>query len=176
MFRRKNKLGELLKSQAESLGACKRGTDGLENLNEQELANRYIHFIRFSSENGFPSSDFVKRHFDSELRHRNNIYVDEEVQRRNARQVVVLQGSCTGLLLYDGMTVADVYVRDDSQITIDCSRMSKVFVCVYDRAKVNIVQDDGASVFVYKHSNDCVVETEGEVMIRNSVKGSSQQQ
>ena len=47
MFNFKKNIGKQLKSQAESLGACEKGLNGLEKLNEQELINRYIHFIDF---------------------------------------------------------------------------------------------------------------------------------
>lgn len=167
MFGKKN-LGKKLKLQAESLGACEKGLDNLERLNEQELVNRYIHFIDFAIESGFPSNEFIKKNFDQDLLHRNNIYVDELVERRNARAVVVVQGKSTGLLQYDGMTVADVYVRHDSEITIDCSRLSKVFISVYDDAKVNVTQRDGASVYVYLHGDGCSVTSEGDVMVRRS--------
>lgn len=168
MFGKKN-IGKLLKSQAETLGACEKGIDNLEKLNEQELINRYIHFIDFCIEKyDFPSNEFIKKHFDKDLLHRNNIYVDEYVERRNARSVVVVQGKCTGLLQYDSMTVSDIYVRHDSEITIDCSRLSKVFISVYDNAKVKVTQRDGATVYVYRHGDNCKVTAEGDVMQRRS--------
>lgn len=167
MFGKKS-IGNKLKLQAESLGACEKGLDNLEKLNEQELVNRYIHFIDFCIEAQYPSNEFIKKNFDQDLLHRNNIYVDDFVERRNARQVVVIQGKSTGLLQYDGMTVADVYVRHDSEITIDCSRLSKVFISVYDNAKVNVNQRDGASVYVYLHGDACEVVAEGDVMQRKS--------
>lgn len=165
MFGRNN-LGKKLKSQAEMLGACDKGLDNLERLNEQELVNRYIHFIEFAIDKNFPSNEFIKENFDRSLLEHNNIYVDSVIERRNARQVVVVQGSSSGVLLYDGYTTADVYVRHDSEIIIDCSRMSKVFISVYDNAKVKVLQRDGASVYVYAKSKDCTIETDGEVMVR----------
>lgn len=167
MFGKKN-IGRTLQLQAKSLGACEKGLDNLDKLNEQELINRYIHFIDFAIEKNFPSNHFIKANFEEEVRHRNNIYVDEFIERRNARQVVVVQGKCTGQLLYDGMTVADVYVRHDSEITIDCTRLSKVFISVYDNAKVKVLQRDGASVYVYRHGENCIVEADGEVLQRQS--------
>jgi uncharacterized Rossmann fold enzyme len=167
MFGRKS-LGQKLKSQAESLGACERGLNGLEKLNEHELINRYVHFIDFGIENNFPSNEFIKDNFDKSLLEHNNIYVDAEFERRNARQVVVVQGKSVGRLLFDGFTTSDVYVRHNSEVDIDCSRMSKIFISVYDNAIVNVSQRDGASVYVYLHGDNCSVISEGEVMIRKS--------
>jgi hypothetical protein len=168
MFNFKKNIGKQLKSQAESLGACEKGLNGLDRLNEQELINRYVHFIDFVIENNFPSNEFIKDNFDKSLLEHNNIYVDAEFERRNARQVVVIQGKSKGVLLFDGMTTSDVYIRHDSEVTIDCSRLSKIFISVYDNAKIHVTQRDGASVYVYLHGENCSVESDGEVMIRRS--------
>jgi hypothetical protein len=168
MFNFKKNIGKQLKSQAESLGACEKGLNGLEKLNEHELINRYIHFIDFAIDVNWPSNEFIKENFDRSLLEHNNIYVDAEFERRNARQVVVIQGESKGVLLFDGMTTSDVYIRHDSEVTIDCSRLSKIFISVYDNAKIHVTQRDGASVYVYLHGENCSVESEGEVMIRRS--------
>ena len=165
----KQSLGKKLKLQAESLGACEEGLSGLEKLNEHELINRYLHFIEFAIDKDWPSNEFIKKNFDKALLEHNNIYVDSEIERRNARQIVVVQGKSHGVLLYDGFTTADVYVRHDSEVTIDCSRLSKVFISVYDNAKVHVIQRDGASVYVYKHSENCEIKAEGDVMQRNCI-------
>ena len=168
MFNFKKNIGKQLKSQAESLGACEKGLNGLDRLNEQELINRYVHFIDFVIENDFPSNDFIKENFDKSLLEHNNIYVDAEFERRNARQVVVIQGESKGVLLFDGVTTSYVYIRHDSDVTIDCSRLSKIFISVYDNAKIHVTQRDGASVYVYLHGENCSVESDGEGMIRRS--------
>lgn len=168
MFNFKKNIGKQLKSQAERLGACEKGLNGLEKLNEQELINRYVHFIDFAIDANWPSNEFIKENFEKSLLEHNNVYVDAEFERRNARQVVVIQGSSNGQLLYDGMTTADVYVRHNSEVTIDCSRLSKIFISVYDNAKVNVTQRDGAAVYVYLHGENCSIESDGEVMIRRS--------
>lgn len=168
MFNFKKNIGKQLKSQAESLGACEKGLNGLEKLNEHELINRYIHFIDFAIDVNWPSNEFIKENFDRSLLEHNNIYVDAEFERRNARQVVVIQGESKGTLLFDGLTTSDVYIRHDSEVTVDCSRLSKIFISLYDNAKVNVTQRDGASVYVYLHGENCSVESDGEVMIRRS--------
>lgn len=168
MFNFKKNVGKLLKSQAEALGACEKGLSGLEKLNEQDLINRYVHFIDFAIEMNWPSNEVIKENFDKSLLEHNNIYVDSEFERRNARQVVVVQGESKGVLLFDGYTTSDVYIRHDSKVDVDCSRMSKVFISVYDNAKVNVKQRDGASVYVYLHGENCSVESDGDVMIRRS--------
>lgn len=165
MFKKKN-ISEELKSQAIGLGLCEQWTNAWGKPNMQELINKFLHGIDFCIKHDWPSNEYIKKQVDKELLHKNNIYIDEDVQRRNARQIVVIQGECTGTLLYDGLTTADIYVRHNSDITIDCSRMSKVFISVYDNAKIRVIQKDMASVYIYKHSKDCLIDTEGEVMQR----------
>lgn len=167
MFNFKKNIGKQLKSQAESLGACKDGVENVEKLNEQELINRWLHFINFAIKYDYPSNEFIKENFDKKLLEHNNIYVDANFERRNARQIVVVQGSSKGTLLYDCWTTSDVYVRHDSEISIDCTRYSKVFVHVYDNAKVKIHQSDAATVYVYRYGKDCEISTKGDVLIRN---------
>lgn len=168
MFNFKKNIGKQLKSQAESLGACEEGIENVDNLNEQELINRWLHFINFAIKYDYPSNGFIKENFDRNLLEHNNIYVDANFERRNARQIVVIQGSSKGNLLYDCWTTSDVYIRHDSEVTIDCSRLSKIFISVYDNAKIHVTQRDGASVYVYLHGENCSVESDGEVMIRRS--------
>ena len=82
----------------------------------------------------------------------------EELKETSARRLE------NGNIEFDG----HVYIRHDSEVTIDCSRLSKIFISVYDNAKVNVTQRDGASVYVYLHGENCSVESDGEVMIRRS--------
>lgn len=170
ILRNTKKLSSTLKEEAARLGCCEQWLSQWGVCNQQELINRFLHGIDFCLKHDYPTNEFIKKNFEKEILHRNNIFVDEDVQKRNARQIVVLQGKCTGTLLYDGMTSADVYVRHDSEVTIDCSRLSKVFISVYDRAKVNVIQHDGASVYVYLHGGDCEVKAEGDVMTRRSAE------
>jgi hypothetical protein len=171
MFSR-NKLSSDLKKQAISLGLCEQWQNTWGNPNEQELINKFLHGINFCLAHNYPSNEFIKKNFDEEVLHRNNIYVDCDIQRRNPRQIVVVQGKSTGLIMYDGYNTADVYVRHDSDIVVDCTRMSKIFISVYDNAKVKVIQKDGATVYVYTHGDKCQVEVEGEVMIRKSANKS----
>lgn len=161
-----------IKKEAERLGCCQQWLSNWGECNEQELINRFIHGIDFCIAHNYPSNEFIKKNFDEEVLHRNNIYVDCDIQRRNPRQIVVVQGKSTGLIMYDGFNTADIYVRHDSDIVVDCTRMSKIFISVYDNAKVKVIQKDGATVYVYTHGDKCQVEVEGEVMIRKSANKS----
>ena len=161
-------LSRTLLNQAVALGLCQQWTQEWGAPNQQELIDKYLHGIDFCIDKGYPTNAFIKEHFDKEILHRNNIFVDEDVQKRNMNHTAVLNGSCKGTLLFDGFSICDLYVRHDSEVTIDCSQYCKIFINVYDRAKVNVIQRGIASVYVYIHGEDCVVETEGDVLQRKS--------
>ena len=163
-------LSRTLKAQAVGLGLCEEWTDGWGNPDPQGLIDKYLHGIDFCIKHGYPDKEFIKRNFDRELLHMNGIFVDEEVHLRNSKGMVVLNGNCRGMMMFDGMAACDVYVIGDGKITVDCSRLSKVFVNVYGNAKVRVVQEDAASVYVYMHGNGCQADTKGDVMVRKSDK------
>lgn len=163
-------LSKTLKAQAVGLGLCEEWTRGWGNPDPQGLIDKYLHGIDFCIKHGYPGDEFIKRNFDKELLHRNHIHVDEEVHLRNPKGTVVLLGKCRGMLLFDGWTVCRVYVLGESDVTIDCGHLSKVFVDLHGCAKSHILQDEAASVYVYKHGDACVAETKGDVCVRNSEK------
>lgn len=122
--------------------------------------------MNFVCKNDFPSLDFIKQNFDADQLRDNNFFY-----RR--RSTPSQHRSCGGpeRLLYDGYSVADVYIRHDCDVTIDVKDCAKVFVTLYDRANVKIRQGDMARVYVYKNGNSCGVETEGEVIVRERKSG-----
>lgn len=159
-------LSRMLKAQAVGLGLCKEWTEGWGMPGQQELIDKFLHGIDFCIQHNWPSVEFIKGNFDKSVLHKNKIFAEECVHLRNESGMVVLNGKCTGMVLAGGLTVCDLYVRHDSDVTVDCNGLSKVFVNVYDRARVRVKQSGGASVYVYLHGDDCVAETDGDVMIR----------
>ena len=162
------KLSEILKKEAISLGLCKEWTENWGEPDLQGLIDKFLHGIDFCISNGWPTAEFIKKNFPKELLRANNIFVYEDIHSRNLGQMAVLNGSCKGVLLFDGVATCDVYVRDRCDVTIDCSRLSKVFINLYDEAKIRIIQQDAASVYVYTHGDLCNVDFKGDVLIRNS--------
>jgi len=163
-------LSNTLKNKAILLGLCTDWTNAWGDPDKQGLIDKYLHGIDFCIKHDYPSVEFIKKHFEKELLRKNNIFVDEDIHERNLNHIAVFNGKCSGMLMFDGLSCCDLYARHDSVLTIDCTRMSKVFVNLYDNAKVRIIQKDIASVYVYKHGDNCCVEYEGEVMVRNSNK------
>ena len=158
-----------MKRQAIGMGACKEGTEGWGEPDVQGLIDKYLHNIGFCIRHDWPSPGFMKKTVPEELLHVNNIFIDDDVHARNLRCMAVLNGRCRGMLMFDGFSSCTVYVRHDSIVHIDCSRFSKVFISVHDRAKVTVVQHGASSVYVYEHGDGCEINCIGNISRRKSV-------
>lgn len=163
-----NELNKMLKAQAIGLGLCEEWTEGWGNPGQQELIGKFLHGIDFCIGHDWPSASFIENHFDKGILHKNQIFTNEEVQLKDLHGEVVFNGNCKGMVLAGGVTVCDLYVRHDCELTVDCKGMSKVFINVYDRAQVKVLQRDAASVYVYLHGDGCQMEGKGDVMTRKS--------
>lgn len=164
-----DKLNDELKNQAVAYGLCEQWTnDWNENRNKQELIEMWLRGIDFAIQHNYPTNDFIKANFSSELLKMNNIFVDCSVGGVNLVHKTVICGDCNGALLFNGFASCDIYVRHTSQIHIDASKFAKVFVNLYDDAEVTIKQRDIAKVYVYLHGSNCRVKYDGEVLVRES--------
>lgn len=142
-------LREILKTQAESLKACKKGLRDLPST-PQGLIERWKQNLDFALANDFPSLDFIKANFDAQLLHDNQIYVDEHLNLSDAPNgVYVLNGECSGTIHFREWAAATVYVRHNSKINIIAEDFAKVFVRVYDEADARVCEIDYAVVRVY---------------------------
>lgn len=163
-------LSRVAKERAVGLGLCEEWTMCWGNPDRQGLLDKYLHGIDFCIKHDYPGAGFLKENFGLDLLHRNQIFVDENVHLRNLQGMVVLNGGCSGVLLFDGLSVCDLYVLNDSDVTVDCGHLSKVFINVYGHGKVDVTQRDAASVYVYLHGDDCRVSAKGDVLTRISGK------
>ncbi len=163
-----NKLNEELKNQAIAHGLCEQWQSGWQNdKTAQKLINMYKRGIDFCIKNDYPSVEYIKQHFSTDILRENLIYVDETVDIATADSGVFLFfGSCSGSISIDQFSVATIYVRHDCELTINANGFSKVFIRLYENAKVNVHQCENASVFVYSNSNNVSVKTDGIVNIR----------
>lgn len=170
MSMNESELSKTLLNKAKVCGLCEEWTNAWGKPDKQGLINKWMQGIDFAIKNNYPSLDFIKQNFEKELLHKNNIYVDEDVHCRSIKHKSVLCGKCNGLMMFDGFDCCNIFVRHDSFVTIDCRQMSKVFISVYDNAKVKVLQYDTASVYVYLHGDSCTAECKGDVNLRKSSK------
>lgn len=166
-----DELNKKLRDRAIELGLCKQWQGEWDkDRTQDQLIKMWKKGSDFCFElHDFPNKEFIKAYFDRKVLNDNLVFVDEIVNITNGENGTwVLNGNCTGNISFGGFAAARLYVRHDCDVSIDVSEMSKVFVSVYNNAKVSVKQSGSSSVYVYVHGEDCTVETEGYVMQRKS--------
>ena len=165
-----NELNKKLRDRAIELGLCEQWEGEWDkDRTQDELIKMWKKGSDFCFElHDFPNKEFIKAYFDKKVLNDNLVYVDEVVNVENGGNGTwVLNGKCTGNISFCGFAAARMYVRHDCDVSIDVSGMSKLFVSVYNNAKVNVKQSGKARVYVYKKSPSCEVNVVGDVNIRN---------
>ncbi|GAE83337.1 hypothetical protein JCM10512_1603 [Bacteroides reticulotermitis JCM 10512] len=135
-------------------------------MDKQGLIDMYKRGIDFCFRNQYPSNEFIKDNFDRQLLIENAMFIDESIDEFNSPSPCILLGSTSGKLSFDKFSSCDIYLRDNVDIEISAKDFSRVFINVYGSAKVRVVQDGVAKIYVYKHGDHCKVSNEGDVLIR----------
>lgn len=135
-----------------------------DDLTDDELLNMYVKGIDFSIGNDWISNEFAKENFDEDTLAEHGIFIDHRKLFEENAPVLILNGHCKGRADYFGFQVGNVYVRDESEVNITVDGMARCFVEVYDNAVVNVVNNSGNKVFVYRHGGK--VTTTGNVLVR----------
>lgn len=146
-----------LKADGISKGLCRLWQGKLrEGLSVEELAKLYIQGIDFCISEEYPTLDFLREHFRGKCEPF-GVYVDDDLPQTKNKPDMVLNGSCRGMLEYDGYCVSRLYVRHDSEVAVIVSGNAILTIDLFDNAKLHIsVVGDNAkvSVNVYGHSVD----------------------
>lgn len=145
-------LSDILKHEAIERNLCAQWTkEWADDSDQQTLIDKYKSGLDFIIKQGqWPTNEFIKANFDRELLHDNLIFVDEDIDLKDAPSgIYVLNGECSGVLHFKQWAAATVYVRHTSNVTIIADDFSKVFVRVYDEAEAGVIELDDAVVKVY---------------------------
>lgn len=161
------KVNEELFSQAKRLRMC----DTVhkywygKNLPVEELFSLYYANLDFCTEYRWPSRKTLKTLFTEEQRRNNGMLVDDTWSLLNPTHAIIL-GKSRAKARYNAFSVARLTVMDASECEITAKGHAVVHVHVYDKAKVNIVAEDGARVSVFKHSDSCICTSTGQTTIK----------
>ena len=113
--------------------------------NLDELLEKYVKGFDFCVKNDYPTLDFSRRNFSDkkDALHRHNIYLDEEVDIKNAASgIYIFLGNCTGSIVFKDFAVGTVYLRHNSNMRIESIKFAKVFVSMYDSSECKTDKDD----------------------------------
>ena len=166
---KERELNNVLREQARNLGLCDKWYDGWDKeSSEQDLIDKYLKGIDFCIKHDYPALSFIKEHFSKDRLMMNGIFVGDIVDTSNV-QTVILLGDSSGVARYDGLHAGNVYVRHTSQLTIEASGGSRVFVEAWENCKLHVVSTGASKVFVYWHGGE--VTKQGNVTIRDKRAG-----
>lgn len=160
----KNKrLSKDLKKRAIALGLCSQWTREWTTSDYDELCEMYKDGIDFCIEHNYPTTEYMKKHFGGVME-KHGIYVDDNVCVDNINHLVyILNGKTNADFKLKDFDVCEVYVRHNSTLNIECLGQSKVYVNVYDNAKVNVKQKGAMSrCVVSRYSPNVVVSHYGD--------------
>lgn len=104
--------------------------------------DRAVRGFDFVYDKDYPPLEFIRSHFDKEMLHRHNIYIDEKVMLTDCGSgYYVFFGDCKAEISFDGFKAATVYVRHNSKVNVKASGGSKVFVTYYDNSQGDCMSD-----------------------------------
>ena len=160
-----------LRERARDLGLCDQWYEEWDlNSPKEVLINKYIKGIDFCIKNDYPKLDFIKAVFTGQELADNGIFADCNIVMSNAKSAVLL-GKSNGIIRYDGLNTGNVYLRHQSELTIEATGVARVFVEVYEGCRINVVATGIAKVFVYWHGG--TVNASGNVTVRDKRKAES---
>lgn len=147
-------VSEQLREQAVQLDACQRAMREWTD-DPDALCEMYFRYLDFCQEHEFPSNDYLKTHFDGVIQ-RHGIYVDEQIDVADGR-MMSCNGTTQGRIRYGAYDVGTVYARHDSVLDIHVADHACVFVRVYDRARVRVVNSGVGRVSVLHYGGEAAV-------------------
>ena len=139
-------VGELV-AEASRKGICGEWKQRMQEAASLDvLVQMYVRGIDFCVNRHFPSTEYMEANFKG-VCERYGVYVNERAEVKNARRGVFV-GHTTGTAVYDGYEVAALYVKDESEITVDADEHSMVTLDCFDRSKVTVKARNGSKVTV----------------------------
>lgn len=164
---------QMLKNIARLNGLCNQWYfDWNDDCSDEDLLDKAELGMHFLCKHNYPDVASVRSLFDKEQLKKHNIYLDQEVTLGNfgnnsiKNKDILLMGNTKGVVIFNGYAVANVYVMNDCDITIECNNLCKVFVTASGNAKLTINANDASSVFVYQYG-DITCKTKGDVKIKD---------
>ncbi len=146
-------LSILLRNQARDMGLCNKWfSEWADESAPHTLIDKFKRGLDFCIERNWPSVKFIRSNFDSALLHNNLIYIDEHINLSEAPSgIYVINGDCSGTLMFKAWAAATIYVRHTSNIKIIADDFSKICLRLYDESDAEVVAIEGSSVKLHDY-------------------------
>lgn len=165
-----DKLIKQLKADGIEKGLCRAWQMKLRaGLSLEQLVKLYVRGIDFCISEDYPTLDYLREHFKGKCE-QYGVFVDDEVVGLKNAANVVLNGDCKAMLEYDAYAVSQVYVRHNSNVSINVADNAIVTVDAFDDSKLYVaVAGSEARITINAYGNaqiKCI--TPGVIIKRNN--------
>ena len=152
-------LSDELKNKAILLGLCEEWQREWGSPSFDQLVDKYLRGIHWCMERSFPNLELTEGLESRNIFSRGDHFVIHDHK-------VVVRGSSDVSVFYDMMDAGDVYVGNDSHVSVCAYDDSVVTVHAYQNAKVTVRANQKAKVYIYLYGGSVeILEDNGLVNI-----------
>jgi hypothetical protein len=159
------KLNSELAKMAKIHGICENWH--LELKNETDIDNMlemYVKGIDFCLSNDFPTNDFIRKNFKGKMES-HGIHLDETLRVISEPKTIAL-GKCSGTVKAENFDVCEIFIKNESEVTVMAKGNSFVMIDVFDNAKVHIFTYDNAKVYINRYGGQITESTNETSVIK----------
>lgn len=141
-----------LRDMAGAIGACEQIMNQWKDSDDVDtLLDRYIRTLDFAIDKDFPPLDFIVENFDIADLHKHNIFINEEVQLKDADHgIYVFLGSCSGSVRANGLKAVTLFIRHNSRIDVMAGDGARVQVRLCEKGSCTETMDGISRISVLK--------------------------
>lgn len=125
-----------LKTDGIAKDLCQQYQGLLERCGDTEkMVQLFFRGIDFCIKNDYPTLDFMRKHFKGKSEPYGG-FIDDDVQGLKNEKNVVLNGNCRAMLEYDGYSVSNLFVRHNSQGSVNVSGFAVLDIDAFDNSNL----------------------------------------
>lgn len=143
-------LSKELAKEAKKKGICEEWYFPLKNeTNIDKLLEMYVKGIDFCLSNDYPSNHFIEKNFKGKME-KHGIHLDETFELKNEKIVIAL-GKCNGGIDVTGFNVSQIFIKNDSEISILAKDNSFVMIDLFDNTRLNVYAYNNSKVVINRY-------------------------
>ena len=144
---------DIIIKQARENGLCDEWfSDFLKNRNLSHLCEKFFKGSDWALENDFPTLDLLRKFKPEQF----GLHTDfiGKIKLDSTFNQKAFFGNSKAFLKVDGFSVNEIYIRHNTELSIELHGNSKVFLTILDDAKANIMVNDHATVEVFSYGGE----------------------
>lgn len=159
------KIGKELAKQARRKGICDEWYGNLKGTTDTAaLLDLYLRGIDFCMATNYPSNDYIRANFTGKIESY-GVHLDELLSERSPKKIIAL-GKCTGVITAEGYAVTEVYLKDETALSIAAEGHSFVMIDMYGNTDLTVYAREDSKVCVNHFSGNLIVHKEGNAIVK----------